>query len=341
MKASSIARTLAHAFEINRPVFIWGPPGCGKSDVVHQVAAQREAELRDVRMNLLDPIDIKGFPVPDVEAGEMKWLPADFLPPMLVKEGKKVVPNMSHGVLFLDEFNSAPPATQAAGYQLILNRKIGNYELPVNWRIVAAGNRDTDRGVTHKMPSPLANRLIHLDFSVDLDDWCAWAVQNKIDPSVIAFLRFRSNQLHDFDAAKNPRAFPSPRSWSFVSQIIAHNALTAHEELEMLAGTVGEGAAGEFKSFRDTIKDMPNIDKILLTPDDVEIPKEPAVKYALVTALAMRATPNNFDRVLKYAGRLDTEFQVVLVRDAMKRDSQIGDTQSFNKWAIANSSALV
>jgi len=337
MKASSIARALAHAFEINRPVFIWGPPGCGKSDVVHQVAETRGAELRDVRMNLLDPIDIKGFPVPDVQAGEMKWLPADFLPPMKIK-GK---PNKSHGVLFLDEFNSAPPATQAAGYQLILNRKIGAYELPENWRIVAAGNRDGDRGVTHRMPSPLANRLIHLDFSLDLDDWCTWAVQNAIDTTVIAFLRFRSNQLHDFDAAKNPRAFPSPRSWSFVSQIISKNSLSAHEELEMLAGTVGEGAAGEFKAFRDTLKDMPNIDKILLTPDEVPVPTAPAIKYAVSTALAQRATSNNFDRVLKYADRMDPEFQVVLVRDALKRDASVGDTASFNKWAIANASALV
>lgn len=337
MKASSIARALAHAFEINRPVFIWGPPGCGKSDVVHQVAERREAELRDVRMNLLDPIDIKGFPVPDVANNEMKWLPADFLPPMKIKNK----PNMTHGILFLDEFNSAPPATQAAGYQLILNRRIGNYVLPENWRIVAAGNRDGDRGVTHRMPSPLANRLIHLDFQVDLDDWYSWAVQHEIDTDVIAFLRFRPNQLHDFDPAKNPRAFPSPRSWSFVSQIIANNSLTAAEELEMVAGTVGEGAAGEFKAFRDTIRDMPNIDRILAGDDSIATPEKPAVKYALVTALAQRATSNNFDRIMKYAKKLDTEFQVVLVRDAMKRDSAVGNTEAFNKWAIANASALV
>ena len=325
------------AYALKRPIYFWGPPGVGKSDGAKQAAAKLGIELRDWRLSTSEPTDLKGFPVPDVQAGEMKWLPADFLPPMKIK-GKL---NKSHGVLFLDEFNSAPPATQAAGYQLILNRKIGAYELPENWRIVAAGNRDGDRGVTHRMPSPLANRLIHLDFSLDLDDWCTWAVQNAIDTTVIAFLRFRSNQLHDFDAAKNPRAFPSPRSWSFVSQIISKNSLSAHEELEMIAGTVGDGAASEFKAFRDTLKDMPNIDKILLTPDDVPVPTAPAIKYAVSTALAQRATSNNFDRVLKYADRMDPEFQVVLVRDALKRDASVGDTASFNEWAIANASALV
>ena len=89
---------------------------------------------------------------------QMSFVPPDFLP------------TKSKGILFLDEMNSAPRAVQAAAYQLILNRKIGEYELPVGWAVVAAGNRAGDRAVVNDMPSALANRLVHIDFKVDVDD---------------------------------------------------------------------------------------------------------------------------------------------------------------------------
>lgn len=343
MKPSSIARALTHAVNIRRPVFVWGPPGTGKSDVVANVAKTLDRELVDVRLNLLDPVDVKGFPVPDSESGVMRWLPADFLPPMYVKgKGSKMMPNESAGILFLDEFNSAPPATQAAGYQLILNHRIGNYVLPKNWSIIAAGNRQGDRGVTHKMPSPLANRLIHLDMDIDLDDWATWAVKNGVHNDVLGFARFRSNLLHKFDPAENPRAFPSPRSWMFVSELIKDNKLTPSEELEMIAGTVGEGAASEFRAYRESKAHLPNIDKILVDPDSVPVPSDdkPAVMFALSTELASRATSNNFDRIMRYVKRMPVEFQVVVVRDASRRDNSVSETDAFNKWAIANSNVL-
>jgi hypothetical protein len=80
---------------------------------------------------------------------------------------------------------------QASCYQLVLDRKLGEYTLPDGWAIVAAENRDSDRAATTRMPTPLRNRFVHLEFEVDLQEWCEWAIQAAIRPEVIAFLRFR------------------------------------------------------------------------------------------------------------------------------------------------------
>jgi hypothetical protein len=341
MKPSDIAKALNVAIEKKRPVFIWGPPGVGKSAVARQVADSQCKEFRDVRMSLLDPVDLKGFPVPDTVKKVMSWLPPDFLPPMTVKKGSKEVPNESEGVLFLDEMNSAPPSVQAAGYQLILDRRIGEYVLPDGWSIIAAGNRASDRSVVHAMPAALANRFIHLDFEVNLDDFSDWALKNGIHEEVLAFLRFKSNLLHSFDAASNPRAFPSPRSWMFVNDIIK-NHLPPAVEREVLKGTVGEGAAGEFLTFLNVYRELPHPDVIMLKPKEAPVPgrDKPAVLYALTTSLAIRATPDNFDILMQYTSRLPEEFQVVFVRDSVRRDESISKSKAFTNWAVKNHEVL-
>lgn len=344
MKPSSIARTVALLVAKQRPCFIWGPPGVGKSDVVAQVAKAGDMQLRDVRLNLLDPVDLKGFPVPNHDTKQMSWYPPDFLPPMFVekKKGGKTVfeKNDTKGILFLDELTSAERSVQAAAYQLTLNRQIGDYKLPDGWAIVAAGNRATDRSVVHNMPAALANRLVHLDYDVHLDDWSNWALQHGIKAEVLAFLRFRTNLLHDFKPQDNPRAFPSPRSWTFVNEIIGEG-LPGDEEFETIKGTVGEGAAAEFNAFIRVMRDLPSVDSILLNPKTAPVPEQPSTLYALTTSLATRAVKDNFERLMQYNARLPTEFQVVFVRDSLKRNDELSKTQVFTKWATDHSDVLL
>ena len=102
------------------------------------------------------------------------------------------------GILFLDEITSAVPSVSAAAYQLILDRRLGDYLVPDGWAVFAAGNRQGDRGVTYAMPAPLANRFSHYELTLNLDDWVAWAYANGIDERVIGFLRYRPEQLFDF-----------------------------------------------------------------------------------------------------------------------------------------------
>ena len=207
-------KSILRAFNKQRPIFIWGPPGIGKSDIVSQISEDIDAYMIDVRLSLWAPTDIKGVPYYAANDNTMKWAPPAELPDAkMAKKYKKIV-------LFLDEMNSAAPAVQAAAYQLILNRRVGQYKLPDNVLIVAAGNREADKGVTYRMPAPLANRFVHLELAVDFDDWFAWATENKIHKDVVGYLTFAKKDLYDFDPKSPSRSFATPRSWSFVSELL-------------------------------------------------------------------------------------------------------------------------
>jgi hypothetical protein len=226
---------------------------------------------------------------------------------------------------------------QASCYQLVLDRTLGEYTLPDGWAIVAAGNRDSDRAVTTRMPTPLRNRFVHLEFEVDLQEWSEWAIQAGIRPEVIAFLRFRHELLSAFDRDAN--AFPSPRSWEFVSRIL-NTSPDQTIEHELFAGVVGAGAATEFSAFLKSFRELPNIDAILMNPLKEPVPENAAAQYAVASALAHRATDTNFDRICAYLGRMPTEFSVVCVRDASLREPAVRHTAGYTKWAIENHHVL-
>jgi hypothetical protein len=324
MKASSVADALGVLVKARQPVFLWGSPGIGKSAIVRQLAASLDQHLQDVRALLLDPVDLRGLPFLGSD-GRSKWATPEFLP----QDGE--------GILFLDELNAAPAMVQAGCYQLVLDRKLGEYALPDGWAIVAAGNRDSDRAVTTRMPTPLRNRFVHLEFEVDTQEWSEWAIQSGIRPEVIAFLRFRPELLSDFQ--KDANAFPSPRSWEFLSKILdAYPPPTIEHEL--FAGAVGNGAATEFSGFLRMFRDLPNIDAILLNPHREPVPESPAAQYAVASALARCATDFNFDRICQYLKRLPAEFSVLCVRDASLRAREITSTPAYTQWAIEHHSVL-
>jgi hypothetical protein len=324
MKASAISSALRTLVAARQPVFIWGGPGIGKSAVVMQLAHLMNIPLQDVRALLLDPVDLRGLPFLGAD-GRSKWATPEFLP----QDGA--------GILFLDELNAAPAMVQAGCYQLVLDRKLGEYSLPNDWAIVAAGNRDADRAVTTRMPTPLRNRFVHLEFEVDLQEWSEWAIGAGIRPEVIAFLRFRQELLSSFDRDAN--AFPSPRSWEFVSRILDASP-DPSVEYELFAGAVGAGAATEFSAFLKTFRELPNIDAILLNPLKEPVPENAAAQYAVASALAHCATDANFDRICAYLDRMPTEFSVLCVRDASLREPAVQHTPAFTKWATANHHVL-
>lgn len=324
MKASQISNALRALVTARQPVFVWGGPGIGKSAVVRQLVADLAIPLQDVRALLLDPVDLRGLPFLGAD-GRTRWATPDFLP----KDGS--------GLLFLDELNAASAMVQASCYQLVLDRKLGEYTLPDGWAIVAAGNRDSDRAVTTRMPTPLRNRFVHLEFEVDLQEWSEWAVQAGIRPEVIAFLRFRQELLSVFDRDAN--AFPSPRSWEFISRILDARPDQTIEH-ELFAGAVGNGAATEFSAFLRMFRELPSIDAILLNPLKEPVPANAAAQYAVASALARCASDTNFDRVCVYLNRMPTEFRVLCVRDASLRQPGIRHTASYTKWAIENHDVL-
>jgi MoxR-like ATPase len=168
VRPSDIREEVNYAMNRKRPVFIWGPPGIGKSEIVSSITQERSGYMIDMRLALMEPTDLRGIPVPNIETGLMEWLPPADLPTQELADQFECI------VLFLDEMNQAPQSVQAAAYQLILNRRLGNYRLPDNVLIVAAGNRESDRGVAYRMPSALANRFVHLEMTTDFEDWQTW-----------------------------------------------------------------------------------------------------------------------------------------------------------------------
>jgi len=276
---NSAKSSIRVAMQKKRPIFLWGPPGIGKSDIVAQITdSLPNSYLIDVRLSLWEPTDIKGIPFFNSNENTMSWAPPAELP------SKEFAAQYDNIVLFLDEMNSSAPAVQAAAYQLILNRKVGTYELPDNVMIVAAGNREADKGVTYRMPAPLANRFIHLEMAVNFDDWFNWAVDNKINKDVVGYLQFAKQDLYDFDPKSPSRSFATPRSWSFVSELIEDD-LDENTTTDLVAGAVGEGLAVKFMAHRKVAADMPNPTDILVGKIKELKTKEVSAMYSLIVSL--------------------------------------------------------
>jgi len=270
--------SIKHAIKKQRPIFIWGPPGIGKSDIVHQIGEYMDAHVIDVRLSLWEPTDIKGIPYYAANDNTMKWAPPVELPSKEFAKKHKAI------ILFLDEMNSAAPAVQAAAYQLILNRKVGTYTLPDNVYIVAAGNREADKGVTYRMPAPLANRFVHLELAVDFDDWFQWAVDHNIHKDVVGYLTFSKKDLYDFDPKSPSRSFATPRSWSFVSELL-EDELDEETTTDLVSGAVGEGLAIKFVAHRKVAAQMPNPTDILSGKVKELKTKEISAMYSLTVSL--------------------------------------------------------
>jgi hypothetical protein len=285
---------------------------------VRLAAGQLGLDLTDVRATLLDPVDLRGLP--RLTGDSAVWCPPAFLP----RDGD--------GVLFLDELAQAPPLVQSACLQLTLDRRIGEYELPDGWSVVAASNRAEDRAGTHRLISPLLNRFLHLDLDVCHGDWQTWAVGAGIAPEVRSFLSYRPALLSQFDPAANPRAFPTPRSWQFVSDVLPRTPdYLLHA---VVAGCVGDGPAAEFLGFLRLYRELPDLDTVLARPDVAPVPREPAVLYALVGALVERCRHSQTPLAgfVTYALRLPDEFAMLALRDALAVNPKLASLPPVQQW---------
>jgi len=328
MNATQISETLKACRLAGLPVYISGPPGVGKSQTVRQFAAEIGADLVDVRASLLDAVDLRGLP--QIVDGITTWAPPGFLPAD-AGDGAPVV-------LFLDELPNAPQLVQAALLQLVLDRRLGEYSLPDNVFVVAAGNRVGDRAGASRLLSSLSSRLVMVDFETSLSAWMEWAFSAGIADEVIFFARFRPALLCAFD----PKAetSPNPRAWERVSRLLPHLP-RGPVEVEAYAGLVGEAAATEFVAFMGIWRDLPDPDGVLLMPETAEVPTDPATLYALTGALAAKAGKESADRLVRYAHRLPPEYAVLLVTEsARKGGSDFMNTRAFVEWNVRNADLL-
>ncbi len=338
-------KALITAFKVKRPVFLWGPPGIGKSEVVASIAEELGGLMIDLRMAQMEPTDIRGIPYFNKELNKMDWAPPVDLPDEELASKYPII------VLFLDEMNSAPPAVQAAGYQLVLNRQVGKYKLPDNVVIVAAGNRDSDKGVTYRMPMPLANRFIHLEMKPDFGAWQLWAVDKKIHKDVVGYLSFAKQDLYDFDSKSSSRAFATPRSWCFVSDLLEDETMDTDTQFNLISGAIGEGLAVKFAAHRKLAGKMPEPADILNGKVKDLAVKEVSAMYSLAISMCyelkesvdnktvdMKKFHEMADNFFAYAmNNFETELVVVSAKIALKtyklpiEPSQLKNFDDFHK----------
>ena len=321
----------AHDGQISQhtPVMLWGPPGVGKSQIIAGIAKKHGVPLIDIRLSQMEPTDLRGIPFRKDD--NVEWSVPAMLP-----DAKR---HGECGILFLDEINAAPPTVSAAAYQLILDRRLGEYTIPDGWAIFAAGNRQGDRGVTYAMPAPLANRFTHYDVEAYLDDWVSWAYANDIDERILGFLRFRPDMLFNYDAAHNPVAFPSPRSWEYAHRALKKFADRPDLLTDALQACVGQACGVELKAYIDNLENLPDIDAIL-AGQEVGVPKSIDLQYGVAAALVRRARESAGDmaklgNVLKYAKNFpQREMGVMLVTDLHRAVGQpLFKVPEFVAWA--------
>ncbi|MBR1797570.1 MAG: AAA family ATPase [Clostridiales bacterium] len=319
-------------------VMLWGPPGVGKSQAVRQIAHQVEkqsgkrVDVTDVRLLLYNPIDLRGIPT----ANEDKTLAVWLRPQVFSMDESDDVVN----ILFLDEITAAPQSVQAAAYQITLDKTVGEHRLPDNCIVIAAGNRTTDRSVAYKMPKALSNRLLHIEVRSSFDAWRGWAISSGINDKVIGFLSFREDMLMDFDPGNDDTAFPTPRAWEMVSNILNGVNNDVETVYPLIAGIVGSGVAMEFITWARAYEQLPSVQEIF-EGKPVPVPVNTDVLYALVSSMVCYAREHKDDlnaiaNSIKYAELLPPDFAVVLLKDYMYLEPDYRDRlmtiPEFSRW---------
>lgn len=302
---NKVKELIGISYDKKLPLYIWGTFGIGKSTIVREVAKNLKIGFIDVRLTQLEPCDLRGLPT--VKGDTTKWVVPNWLP--RDKDSK--------GILFLDELNLVVPSIQASCYQLILDRKLGDYELPNGWVVLSAGNRLEDKANVFDLPTPLANRFIHIELNTPtVKDWSEWAFKQDIDNRILAFLNFKPSRLFYFDDKINDRAIPTPRSWFFCSKLIKE--VTNTEMLDtLISSSVGEATATEFMAFIKLSRKV-DIKEIINNPTKVKEIEEIDLKYSLMSGITEYYKQNKkkevLQKILRVCKNLNAEFSVLLLR---------------------------
>lgn len=319
-----------------RACMLSGDPGIGKSAIVKDIANQFNLELIDVRLSTFDPVDLNGLPMRNGDV-------AEFIPMNTFPLTKTTIPKNKNGwLLFLDEFNAASLAVQAASYKLVLDRQVGNHDLHPNIAIVCAGNLITNKAVVNRLSTAMQSRLIHLEVAANADEWAKWGAKNKIDHRILAYIGSTPDNLHNFDPKHNDKTFPCPRTWAFLSSLIQGVATDNLKDiLPLIAGTVGEGAGHEFVTYTEIYTDMPTYPAIKAKPFQVTIKKEPAMLFGIGHMIAAYFQKADIMPIMDFIERLPVEFQTITLQSILGRFPELIKEKRINAWCAEKGEFLL
>ena len=334
VKISQAVEAIKFYLQANLVPMLVGSPGCGKSEIIHQIANDFNLQLIDLRLSQCDPCDLAGFPT--VEGGKSDYIPMKHFP----IEGDPIPEGKAGWLLFLDEATSASPAIQSAAYKLILDRMVGSHHLHKNVAIVAAGNLETDNAIVQPMSTALQSRLVHLELNIDPQEWINWATSKQVDYRITAFINFKPGMLYTFKPDHTDKTYACPRTWIFANRVMSKVDQENPILLPMLAGTLSEGVAREFLTFCKIFDKLPTIPAIIANPKGIAVPDEPSILYALTGSIAHNASDKNIDVLMEFLTRLPMEFQVICLRDMRNRNPNFSSMPAIQRW-IANSAKLL
>jgi len=303
-----------------------GSPGCGKSQAVHAIAKQFNLKVIDLRLSQCDPTDLNGFP--NIKGTRASYLPMDTFP----IEGDEIPEGYSGWLLFLDEFNAASTAVQAAAYKIVLDKMVGQNHLHKNVAIVCAGNKDSDGAITNEMSTALQSRLIHIETMPDLKEWMDWANENGINHMITSHLNFKPGNLYTFKPDHTDKTYACLRTWEFANDILEHSELDDPDTLPLLAGTLGEGVAREFLTYTKIYKNLITVPQIENNPEKAVMPTEPSILWAITGSIAEHATKENLKALMVFINRMPVEFQVVTNRAIVRRNKPLAAHPSMQEW---------
>lgn len=320
----------------NVPVNLMGSPGLGKSDVIGSVAKELNLKLIDFRLSTADPTDLSGIPF--ISNGRSAYMPNEAFP-----LATDTVPDGYDGwLLFLDEITNAPMAVQAAAYQLVLDRQVGQHPIHPNVRIVCAGNMVTDgAAVTGEMSTALKSRMAHINIELSVGAWLDWALVNKIHHSITSFIKFKTTALYQFDPKSAHDTFPCPRTWGMADKIVKQIGLNDPSLNNMLSATISDGAACDYINYCKNFVNLPTYEAIIADPLNVDIPKEMSTLYALSGSIGSQVTAQTIDPIMQYIGRMPQEFQLSTFHDFTKRDGKLVTLAPVRAWLVANAKHLL
>ena len=315
--------------------FVAGSPGIGKSAIAFEIAKENNLEVIDIRLSQLDPSELQGFPM---KMGDK----AGYVPMNIFPIESDPIPVGKNGwLVLLDEFNSATMATQAAAYKLVLDRMVGMYKLHPRAAVIAAGNLVTDKAIVNRISTAMQSRLVHFQLSVDHEAWIKWADKNDIDHRIKSFIHFKPQALYNFNPSHNEETFPCPRTWEFSSKLIKPYSELPYDKLPLLAGAIGEGMAREAFAFFKIYGEVPTIQEIQSNPTGVRLGDEPSLHYALSGLIAHHLSDKNANALLKFLARLNIDFQVICLRSAIARNSEIKKSQAVKDWIVHNAREML
>lgn len=330
MRPATLLNTMPFLFAQNIVPMIEGEPGQGKTAITVQAATADGRAVVMCHAPLMQPED-SGLPVVNAARDGVHFV----IPSMFPMEGTDT-PDVGH--IVVDELSQADNSAQKVWANIFLERTLHGQKLKPGWSMSATGNMAKDRAGANRLLSHLADRVVRIVLEPSLDDSCHYALENGVDPVIVAFWRFKPNMLSAFDAHQDKS--PTPRGWvDKVSKIIGN--VPAEAEFECIKGSVGEGAAAEFCGFLKMYRKLPNIDALLMDPAKAQVFSEPDICYAIAGAIAHRATPDNFERVMTYAKRMPPEFAVLTIRDAVRKDKSVQNTRAFIDWAMKEGQEVI